>query len=166
MSTLHFRLDDLPEHLRRQALAKLGQEAPPVAAGSSLGAPPSSGATAAPSASPAPSARKSAPPAADPWQGSSKTERAFFSAVIAPLGFTFSQVYEVLRLKLAPGTFYTPDFVYRDSTGDLVAVEVKGSYRLGSASRAYTAFMTARDRFPWLRFEWWESRGGGFVRKH
>ena len=163
MSTLHFRLDDLPDHLRRQVLAKLGDSSASAASEAAPSVPAASSPSSAPAAR---SPRVSAPSSADPWQGASKTERLFFDFNLAPLGFTFSQVYEVLRLKLAPGTFYTPDFVYRDGTGDLVAVEVKGSYRLGSASRAYTAFMTARDRFPWLRFEWWESRGGGFVRKH
>jgi hypothetical protein len=162
MSTLHFRLDDLPEQLRLQALAKLGDSsvlAATLTPSSAFAIPPPAS---APAARPA---RDSAASPPDPWQGSSKTEQRFYTWHIAPLGLSFSQVYETLRLKLAPGTFYTPDFVFQDG-GRLVAVEVKGSYRLGSAGRAYTAFMTARDRFPWLAFEWWEARGGGFVRKH
>ena len=134
MSTLHFRLDDLPEHLRRQVLSKLGDSPAPAA---SVAAPSASALPPQASMPAARSPRVSAPSSADPWQGSSKTEQRFYAWHIAPLGFTFSQVYETLRLKLAPGTFYTPDFVFQDVDGDLVAVEVKGSYRLGSAGRAF-----------------------------
>lgn len=153
-NSLRFTLDQLPENLRKQAAAKLAADGP-------------RNAPAAPEATSAPSKRKTradAPHAPDPWLGASNTERRFYGANLAPR-FRFTDVYEPVRLRLAPGTFYTPDFFYEEN-GVVFAIEVKGSFRLGSASRAYTAFMCARDKYPWISFEWWEERKGGFVRKH
>lgn len=155
MSSVKFRLEDLPENVRTQAAAKL-------AAGGPRSAP------RAPEATSAPRRRKTradAPHAPDPWLGASKTERRFFQAFLAD-AFRFADVFETVRLRIAPGTFYTPDFVYQKQDGGICAIEVKGSFRLGSASRAYTAFMCARDKFPWIEFQWWEERKDGFVRKH
>ena len=154
MNSVRFTLDQLPEHLRKQAAAKLAADGP-------------QNAPQAPEATSAPKARKTradAPHAQDQWLGASKTEQQFYKSVLFP-HFRFADVYEPVRLRLAPGTFYTPDFFYEEN-GQVYAIEVKGSYRLGSASRAYTAFMTARDKYPWINFEWWQSKNGGFVRKH
>ncbi len=154
MNSVRFTLDQLPEHLRKQAAAKLAADGP-------------QNAPAAPEATSAPKARKTradAPHAQDQWLGASKTERRFYEANLAPR-HRFTDVYEPVRLRLAPGTFYTPDFFYEEN-GQIYAIEVKGSFRLGSASRAYTAFMCVRDKYPWINFEWWEERKGGFVRKH
>ena len=153
MSTVRFRLDQLPPSFREQVELKL-------ATGRPQRAPRAPGATNVPARR---KTRAERPCAQDTWLGASKTERRYYEAHLSDR--RFCDVYEPLRLRLAPGTFYTPDFVFvRD--GQVVAVEVKGSYRLGSASRAYTAFMCARDRYPWISFEWWEERKGGFVRKH
>ena len=154
MNSVRFTLDQLPEHLRAQAAAKL-------AAGARQGAPQATGATSIPSKR---KTRADAPHAPDPWLGASKTEREFWKTVLE-CRHRFSDVYEPVRLRLAPGTFYTPDFVYEEN-GKVYAIEVKGSFRLGSASRAYTAFMTARDKYPWMEFEWWQKKNGGFVRIH
>lgn len=155
MNSLRFTLDQLPENLRKQAAAKLAaesrQSAPRI-----------------PEATSAPKARKTradAPHAPDPWLGASKTEQRFFETFFSG-AFRFQDVYETVRLRIAPGTFYTPDFVYQKEDGGICAIEVKGNFRLGSASRAYTAFMCARDKYPWISFEWWEERKDGFVRKH
>lgn len=153
-NSLRFTLEQLPENLRAQAAAKLAAES-------------RQSAPRAPEATSAPSKRKTradAPHAQDQWLGASKTEQQFYKSVLFP-HFRFADVYEPVRLRLAPGTFYTPDFFYEEN-GQIYAIEVKGSYRLGSASRAYTAFMCARDKFPWIDFEWWEERKDGFVRKH
>ena len=152
-NSLTFTLDQLPENLRAQAAAKLATES-------------RQNAPRLPEATSAPKARKTradTPHAQDQWLGATKTERRFYEANLAR--FRFTDVYEPVRLRLAPGTFYTPDFFYEEN-GVVFAIEVKGSFRLGSASRAYTAFMCARDKYTWISFEWWEERKGGFIRKH
>ena len=155
MSTVKFRLEDLPENVRTQAAAKLAADGPRSASKAS-------GATSVPKTR---KTRPRAPYAPDKWLGASKTERRFYEMFFAT-SFRFQDVYETVRLRIAPGTFYTPDFVYQKRDGGVCAIEVKGSFRLGSASRAYTAFMCARDKFPWIEFQWWEERKDGFVRKH
>ena len=155
MSTVKFRLEDLPDNVRTQAAAKLAADGPRSA-------------PKAPEATSVPKTRKTrtrALSAPDAWLGASKTEQRFYQTFFAN-AFRFSDVYETVRLRIAPGTFYTPDFVYQKQDGGVCAIEVKGSFRLGSASRAYTAFMCARDKFPWIEFQWWEERKDGFVRKH
>lgn len=151
MGVARWRLEDLPEHLRKQAAAKLAGEDPRLA----------------PRAQDRGKNQRPAKRAGDrdPWMGATKTERRWFALHLAER-CRFAEVYEPVRLRIAPGTYYTPDFVFvRD--GQVVAVEVKGRYRLGSAGRAYTAFMAARDRFPWIAFEWWTAAAdGGFERKH
>ena len=154
MNSVRFNLNQLPEHLRAQAAAKLTAESRQTA-------------QQALEATSMPKTRKTRPHApcvSDPWLGASKTEKRFFLAVLADR-FRFVDVYEPVRLRIAPGTFYIPDFMYVEN-GVVFAIEVKGAYRLGSASRAYTAFCTARDKFPWMKFEWWQDRDGSFVQIH
>ena len=72
--------------------------------------------------------------------------------------------FEPVALHLPGGGRYTPDFMTVDD-GVVTFHEVKGSYRLGSQGRAYTAFHEAAAYYPMWRFVWahwtgkkWERR--------
>ncbi len=56
--------------------------------------------------------------------------------------------YEAYRLKLPSGTAYTADFSVTMADNRLLFVEVKGSFRLGSAARSALAFKEAAAAFP------------------
>lgn len=56
--------------------------------------------------------------------------------------------YEPLRLKLADGTYYTPDFVARSKAGDVIVFEVKGFLREAARVR----FNVAKRLYPWMKF--------------
>ena len=60
--------------------------------------------------------------------------------------------YEAIKLRLPSGTTYTPDFSIFQPSGRLLLVEVKGSYRLGSASKSAHAFKEAVSAFPEISF--------------
>ena len=61
--------------------------------------------------------------------------------------------FEAVCLYLPGGGRYTPDFMTMDG-GVVTFHEVKGSYRLQSQGRAYTAFHEAAAAFPCFRFVW------------
>lgn len=67
--------------------------------------------------------------------------------------------FEAVTLHLPGGGRYTPDFMTVDD-GVVTFHEVKGSYRLGSQGRAYTAFHEAAAYYPMWRFVWahWTGR--------
>ena len=61
--------------------------------------------------------------------------------------------FEAVSLRLPGGGRYTPDFMTIDD-GVVTFHEVKGSYRLGSQGRAFTAFHDAAAYYPMWRFVW------------
>ena len=61
--------------------------------------------------------------------------------------------FEPVSLRLPGGGRYTPDFMTVDD-GVVTFHEVKGSYRLGSQGRAYTAVHEAAAYYPMWRFVW------------
>ena len=61
--------------------------------------------------------------------------------------------FEAVCLYLPGGGRYTPDFMTVDG-GQVTFHEVKGSYRLNSQGRAFTAFHEAAAAFPMWRFVW------------
>jgi len=61
--------------------------------------------------------------------------------------------FEPVALRLPGGGRYTPDFMTVDD-GVVTFHEVKGSYRLGSQGRAFTAFHEAAAYYPMWRFVW------------
>ena len=95
------------------------------------------------------------------WTGKqTKTEERYNRDILGGLGR-----FEAVCLYLPGGGRYTPDFMTLDG-GVVTFHEVKGSYRLGSQGRAYTAFHEAVAAFPMWRFVWaTEKKGGGFSRK-
>lgn len=60
--------------------------------------------------------------------------------------------YEPLTFRLASGTRYTPDWIVWKGNELVLAVEVKGSYKLGSHGRAVAAFKQAICDFPHIKF--------------
>jgi len=72
--------------------------------------------------------------------------------------------FEAVTLKLPGGGRYTPDFMTIDD-GVATFHEVKGSYRLGSQGRAFTAFHDAAAYYPMWRFVWAHWTGREWERK-
>lgn len=72
--------------------------------------------------------------------------------------------FEAVTLHLPGGGRYTPDFMTVDD-GVVTFHEVKGSYRLGSQGRAYTAFHDAAAYYPMWRFVWAHWTGRDWERK-
>nr|DAE45069.1 MAG TPA: REase AHJR-like protein [Caudoviricetes sp.] len=72
--------------------------------------------------------------------------------------------FEAVTLHLPGGGRYTPDFMTVDD-GVVTFHEVKGSYRLGSQGRAYTAFHDAAAYYPMWRFVWSHWTGKAWERK-
>jgi hypothetical protein len=120
---------------------------------------------------PAPKAKKAAKPAPSPsrvrevegmpyssdasavpvagWDGKqTKTEERYNRSVLGGMGR-----FEAVCLYLPGGGRYTPDFMTIDG-GVVTFHEVKGSYRLQSQGRAWTAFKEACSAFPMWRFVW------------
>lgn len=78
----------------------------------------------------------------------SKTEEKYNREILGGVGR-----FEAVTLHLPGGGRYTPDFMTIDD-GVVTFHEVKGSYRLGSQGRAYTAFHDAAAYYPMWRFVW------------
>ena len=72
--------------------------------------------------------------------------------------------FEAVTLRLPGGGRYTPDFMTVDD-GVVTFHEVKGSYRLGSQGRAFTAFHDAAAYYPMWRFVWAKWTGRAWERK-
>lgn len=64
--------------------------------------------------------------------------------------------FESFRLKLAPKTFYTPDFMVIKKSGEISFREVKGFLR----EDASVKFKWAREAYPFFEFEMWSRLGG------
>lgn len=69
-----------------------------------------------------------------------------------------------VALRLPGGGRYTPDFMTVDD-GVVTFHEVKGSYRLGSQGRAFTAFHEAAAYYPMWRFVWAHWTGKAWERQ-
>ena len=72
--------------------------------------------------------------------------------------------FEPVTLHLPGGGRYTPDFMTVDD-GVCTFHEVKGSYRLGSQGRAFTAFHEAAAYYPMWRVVWAHWTGKKWERK-
>ena len=60
--------------------------------------------------------------------------------------------FEGISFRLTSGTRYTPDFTVWNGAELLLVVEVKGSFRLGSADRSALAFKETAAAWPFIRF--------------
>lgn len=94
------------------------------------------------------------------WNGKqTKTEERYNRDMLGGMGR-----FEAVTLHLPGGGRYTPDFMTVDD-GVVTFHEVKGSYRLGSQGRAYTAFHEAAAHYPMWRFVWAHWTGKAWERK-
>ena len=84
----------------------------------------------------------------DPLQGANVLEREYaaYLDLLKRAGKVEWWAYESLRLRLADGTFYTPDFVVVHETGRLEIHETKGHMREAARVR----LKVAADRHPFL----------------
>ena len=149
------RLSDLPDHLRAQAERQLAPRKPAPPAPSKPETP--QNAQKRPSAPAAQPSRNLAPyrhgtrrkPPLRPFgAGMNKTEQAYQREILHGKGR-----YEPVTFHLLGGCRYTPDFMTIDD-GIPTFHEVKGSYRLESEGRAWTAFNSAAAQFPFFRWLW------------
>lgn len=141
------KLTDLPPHLRAQAERQLAprnaktpqnaQERP------SKPAEPPRGILA-----PYRHGTRLRPPLRPFGKGMNKTEAAYQREILHGKGR-----YEPMAFHLLGGCRYTPDFLTLDD-GVPTFHEVKGSYRLESEGRAWTAFNSAAAQYPFFRWIW------------
>jgi hypothetical protein len=74
----------------------------------------------------------------------------------------YSLQYECLSLKLKDGTRYTPDWIVWKGPEIILAVECKGSFKLGSNGRSVAAFKRAISDFPNIKFRWAQDTSNGW----
>ena len=149
------KLTDLPPHLRIQAERQLAPRNPAPAAPIRPETP--QNARKRPFQPAEPSARNLVPyrhgtrhrPPLRPFgKGMNKTESAYQREILHGKGR-----YEPVTFHLLGGCRYTPDFMTIDD-GVPTFHEVKGSYRLESEGRAWTAFNSAAAQYPFFRWLW------------
>ena len=76
--------------------------------------------------------------------------------------------FEAMKLRLADGTFFTPDFLVIGTAGEVELEDVKGRKGDGyySTEDARLKVKIAADQYPWFRFYVaWEDRRGNWCRK-
>jgi hypothetical protein len=74
----------------------------------------------------------------------------------------YSLQYECLSLKLKDGTRYTPDWIVWKGSEIVLAVECKGSFKLGSNGRSVAAFKRAISDFSNIKFRWAQDTSNGW----
>lgn len=147
------RLCDLPPHLRTQAERQLFP-AKPAAAPAQAPAPAPQKRPDKPAASktgnlaPYKPQTRQKPPLRPFGSCPNQTEAAYNREVLHGKGR-----FEPVTFHLLGGSRYTPDFLTIDE-GVLTFHEVKGSYRLESEGRAWTAFNSAAAQYPFFRWVW------------
>lgn len=147
------RLSDLPPALREQAERQLGlsvKRTPnaPLCNGSTAGFEPAGEGSNPSGATKAKQKPKNAiriPRERRP----NKTEDFFNRSYLLGKG-----KFEAVRLRLAGGEHYTPDFMAVDGNGRICLYEVKGSYRLHSHGAAAVRFKEAVAQYPEFSFIW------------
>lgn len=97
--------------------------------------------------------------------GPTKTEQRYYDEVLASRlagGLYRRIVFHGLRLYMANGHIYTPDWCCVRATGLIELHEVKGSYRLHSYQRSRLAFDQARVEWPEFMWVWAEKTFDGW----
>ncbi len=103
-------------------------------------------------------------PEAKPAAKMTKTEARYLAEVIRPqqaAGAIVDIAFQPVMFRLRNGHRYTPDFVCQAASGDVIMVEVKGSYRLQSYQRARLAFDQASLEWPCFVWIWAELQEDG-----
>jgi hypothetical protein len=70
--------------------------------------------------------------------------------------------YEQITLKLSSGVKYTPDWIVWKGSEIVLAVEVKGAFKLGSQGRSVAAFKQAITDFPNVKFRFAQDSKDGW----
>ena len=70
--------------------------------------------------------------------------------------------HEPIRLRLAEGAWYKPDYLILMADGSLVADEVKGSWSARGQEAARVRLKVAVEHHPWLRFRVVMRKGKGW----
>jgi len=142
-SSVKFRLEDLPPHLRLQAESQLTRER-----AAALKSPPKR----APAKHPIRLPKTRTP---------NGTESRWTKDHPAPWQ------YEALTFRCPSGK-YTPDWILFEPSGTVTCVEVKGAYRFGSQSGATAKFKECVALYPAVRWIWakwngnrWECESAG-----
>lgn len=156
---LHFRLEDLNENMRKQALDQISPKGNAVRVradgAKEKSQPPPEKPTVQDVDFVDYTPKTVAKPPVKEYSGTpNKTEAEYNEKVLESKGR-----YEAVTLRL-PGGNYTPDWMTIDD-GEVTLHEVKGAYRFGSESRAVLAFRTAASMFPFFRFVWAQKQKGG-----
>lgn len=160
MAGLRWRMDDLPPHLKAQAVRQLEERKAQNPQKQPSTASQERGHT---------FQRKKVKRAvkggycasAEASRGSpNRTEAQYNRDILQGRG-----LYEPVVLRLAGGN-YTPDWMTVED-GQVTFHECKGSFRFPSESRAVLAFRTAAAQFPCFRFIWAQKQmRGGWLIKH
>lgn len=182
LQVLKFRLEDLPEGLRRQAERQLSNDTNRATTNTQPSArkassplpqhPRPSKTVASPKASSSASASISSAVLMEPYENpkvrtslksrdlrtslfDSKTEEEYFYKVL-----NGQAKIHPMTLHMKSGARYTPDFLTLDD-GVITLHETKGSYRLGSQDGATRRFLEAAHEYPCFRFIWAQKEKGG-----
>lgn len=142
------KLSDLPPHLRAQAERQLAARLPVPAPQNAPERPSKPAAHPARNLAPYRHGTRQKPPLRPFGNGMNKTESAYQREILHGKGR-----YEPMTFHLLGGCRYTPDFLTLDD-GVPTFHEVKGSYRLESEGRAWTAFNSAAAQYPFFRWVW------------
>lgn len=90
-----------------------------------------------------------------------RTEAAYAAEVMEPrlrAGDLVGWTFEGIKLRLADGTWYTPDFVALTASGHIECHEVKGHLREAAGVR----FNVAAEAYPWMHFRMVRREGAGW----
>lgn len=99
------------------------------------------------------------PPGRSRGRGPNKTEMRFKREFL-DLKYGPDQIdFESLRLKLARGVFYVPDWVVIGMRGHVYCYEVKGGF-IRNPGRARTKYLIAKEQWPCFTFEAWQYKNG------
>jgi hypothetical protein len=99
-----------------------------------------------------------------PRMNKTETEFSFFLEARRRKGEIDGWRYEPVRLRLADGAWYKPDFMsWTHDIEELPSVAVVVFYEVKGAhirEAAMVRFKVAREQFPWASFEMWQKKQG------
>ena len=75
-------------------------------------------------------------------------------------------IFEGLKLRLETGAVYSPDWIVKRATGEILCVEVKNAgYKFASYGRSKLAYEYAKKEWPMFEFVWAEKSKGQWIIK-
>ena len=91
-------------------------------------------------------------------RGPNKAELRFKSEILRKVFLEHEIIFEGLRLKLADGVVYVPDWVTRTTEKNVYCYEVKGPF-IRNPGRARTKYLIAKEQWPCFVFQAWQYLG-------